>query len=156
VDLGHVTIEDGVYLNAHGEVGRSFGQGQVRIRPFVAAEAGVETLIRAGFDLQLGNFDRAALYTREPISGHRLMGIMGTGGGPVSFTLGTDMAYVADSVLLPAGGPAPERLRFRVRGGVASTLGRVSAFYGITYLSEEFEGQGEGQWLGTLSWKLRF
>jgi len=53
-------------------------------------------------------------------------------------------------------GPDHEDMRYRVRGGVGHGYGPADFFYGVTFLSEEFEGQDEGQLVGTLSLMLRF
>lgn len=70
--------------------------------------------------------------------------------------VGGDVAYIHDSVLLPASGPAAEEMRFRLRGGVNYVYGMSNFFYGVTYLSEEFVGQDEGQLVGSMSMMLRF
>lgn len=156
VDLSDFMIEDGIYLNATLETGRSYDLGAASVRPFLEAQAGVETLVRAGADLRFGNYDPASFLIREATTGQRITAIPGDSVGGWSFSLGADVAYVSDSVLLPDTGPAPEETRYRLRGGVARAYGPTDVFYGVTYLSEEFEGQDEGQLVGTLSLMLRF
>ncbi|ABD53869.1 lipid A deacylase LpxR family protein [Jannaschia sp. CCS1] len=156
VDLSDFMIEDGIYLNATVETARSYAVGSASVRPFVEAQAGVETLVRAGADLRFGNYDPGSLLIREATTGQRIVGIPGDSVGGWSFSLGADVAYVSDSVLLPENGPAPEDTRYRLRGGVGHGYGPADLFYGVTYLSEEFEGQNEGQLVGTLSLMLRF
>ena len=53
-------------------------------------------------------------------------------------------------------GPEPEDFRHRLRAGVNYGVGDSNFFYGVTYLSEEFVGQPEGQVAGTLSIDIRF
>ncbi|GAB5448771.1 lipid A-modifier LpxR family protein [Gymnodinialimonas sp.] len=156
VDLRNFMIEDGTYLNATVEAGRAFTVGTASVRPFVEAQAGVETLVRVGADVRLGNYDPESFLIRDVSTGQRIVAIPGDSVGGWSFALGGDIAYVQNSVFLPSNGPAPEDMRFRLRGGVAQGFGPVDFFYGITYLSEEFEGQEEGQLVGTASLMLRF
>ncbi len=156
VDLSNFMIEDGVYLSGSVEAARSFEAGAATIRPFVAAQAGGETLVRIGGDVRFGNYDPDALLIRDAITGQRVVGVPTDGGGGLSFSVGADLAYVSNSVLLPSQGPDAENMRYRLRGGVNYAAGPADAFYGITYMSEEFEGQEEGQLVGTLSLMLRF
>lgn len=156
VQLRDIIIEDGTYLNATLEVGRSFEVGAASLRPFVEAQAGVETLLRAGVDLRFGSYDAGSFLIRDATTGQRVVAIPGNSVGGWSFTLGGDVAHVDSSALLPAAGPAAEDTRYRLRGGVARGSGIVDFFYGVTYLSEEFEGQEEGQLVGTLSVMLQF
>jgi hypothetical protein len=46
--------------------------------------------------------------------------------------------------------------RERLRAGVGWRGERLDAFYGLTYLSPEFEGQDEGQVLGSAHVNFRF
>lgn len=156
VDLSNFMIDDGIYLNATVEGARSFDVGQAALRPFVQAQVGVETLVRVGADIRLGNYDADALLIRDTVTGQRVIGVPGDGGGGFSFTAGGDLGYVANSVFLPSDGPDAEEIRYRLRGGVNYGVGLADIFYGITYMSEEFEGQDEGQLVGTLSLMLRF
>ena len=75
----------------------------------------------------------------------------------LTFTAGADIAYVADSLYLPEqGGYELEELRHRARLGVKWQGEALSAFYGLTYLSEEFSTQREGQLSGSLQIQMRF
>lgn len=156
VDLSNFMIEDGTYLHATLEGGRSYQLGSASVRPFAEVQVGVETLARVGADVRLGNYDPEALLIRDSTTGQRIVGIPGDSVSGWAFSLGGDVAYVNSSVLLPSTGPAPEDMRFRLRGGVGNAFGPADFFYGITYLSEEFEGQDEGQLVGTMSLMLRF
>lgn len=156
VNLSNFMIDDGIYLNATVEGARTLEWGAASVRPFVEAQAGVETLVRAGADIRLGNFDDEALLIRDATTGQRVVGVPGDNGGGWSFSAGADIAYVNNSVLLPSTGPDAEDMRFRLRGGVNHAFGPSNFFYGITYLSEEFVGQDEGQLVGSLSLMLRF
>ena len=157
VDLSDYMVEDGLYLNATVEGARAIEWGSAEMRPFVEVQAGVETLARIGIDARFGGFDAEALLVRDTVSGQRVVGIPSGNGGGWSFAVGGDLAYVGESVLLPSNGPAEaEDLRFRLRGGVNYEFGPSNMFYGVTYLSEEFVGQDEGQLIGSLSLTLQF
>lgn len=139
------------------EIGRSYDLGgQVYLRPFAEARAGDETLLRAGADVSFGRIGQGELLAREQVTGHRYRVIYASAPG-TSFVLGGDLAYVEDSVYLPSGrGYALEDTRARLRAGLHWQGSRASLFYGLTYLSEEFSTQPEGQVTGSLRVKFRF
>ena len=149
-------ITDRVVPTISGELGRSFDLGSMRLRPYVAAQAGVETLARAGFDLTFGAFGSDAVMVRDGVTGQRYRAAPSTLSPGFSFTAGGDVTRVFASVLLPANGPAAEDMRTRLRAGVHWQGQRASAFYGLTWLSPEFVGQGSGQTVGSLSFNLQF
>ena len=111
-------IGNAFYPTLRAELGRDFAlSGQVNLRPFIAAQAGVETMVRAG----------------------------------------GDVAHVFSSALLPAGGAAEASdTRGRLRAGLAWQGEKSSAFYGITYLTPEFDSQPAGQLVGSVNLNLRF
>lgn len=150
-------IEDAVYPGIAAELGRDLPLTDgVTLHPFVAAEAGVETLARIGGDILIGKAG-GALFLRDTATGHRYRGIAGTGGTEMSFTVGGDLAHVFDSALLPDGGAATmTENRGRLRAGVQWQGDKAAVFYGLTYLSPEFDEQPEGQFLGSLNINLRF
>jgi hypothetical protein len=149
---------DGFYLDAHAEIGRDIALSFGEVRPFLEVRAGVETLARVGVDLTIGTLGAGGLRLRDQVSGQRVAALNGGEAlGGWSFLLGADTAYVASSVFLPDNrGPDLEEMRHRVRAGVNFGVGDSNFFYGVSYLSEEFEGQPEGQVVGTLSIDLRF
>ena len=134
-----------------GEIGHSFRfGGNVMVRPFLEAQAGVESLVRVGGDIVIGSAWDGALLLRDPVTGQRYAGIAATGQG-ISFTVGADIARVFDSAYLPDGGAAVlSDERTRVRAGVEWQGERADVFYGLTYLGPEFDGQSEGQLAGSL------
>ncbi len=134
-----------------GEMGRSFRVGgTVTLRPFVEAQAGVESLVRAGGDIVVGGAWDDALMLRDVTTGQRYAGIRSLARG-VSFTFGADIARVFASDYLPGGGAAElSDERMRARAGVEWQGERAGVFYGLTYLGPEFEGQPEGQLTGSL------
>jgi hypothetical protein len=150
-------IDNGIYPTLVVEAGRSYDFGSHTLRPFVEGRAGAETLVRAGFDMHWGGLDSAALMVRDPVSGQQYRAIDGGAAG-LGFVLGADVAHVADSVFLPRDrGYALRDARLRARAGVewrGENGGGV--FYGLSYLGQEFEGQGEGQFIGSFHAQFRF
>lgn len=151
-------IPGGIHPTFVGEVARDLELApNVRMRPFLEARAGAETMVRAGLDLTFGSVGTGELMVRESVTGQRYRVIRDESFTGFSFLLGADIAHVADSVFLPSGGgleltPNRERLR----AGVHWQGGEASAFYGLTYLGEEFGAQDEGQIVGSLRVKFSF
>ena len=140
------------------EAGRSIQLGdRSTLRPFVEGRAGAETLARIGVDWTFGSLGQGELLAREPVAGQRYRVITQDWTG-YSFTLGADLAYVDSSVFLPDDrGPAMDSTRERVRAGIMwQGESGFSSFAGVTYLGEEFEGQDEGQFVGSFKIRLGF
>ena len=146
------------YPTLNAELGRSFGlSDSLTLRPFVSAEAGLENTVRAGGDLIIGNFGQGGLLLRDETTGQRYRGIKGDETPGMSFTLGGDVAHVFSSALLPEGGGAvASETRGRIRAGLWWQGDQSSVFYGMTYLTPEFDGQSEGQVVGSINLNLRF
>ncbi|MBO9409033.1 DUF2219 family protein [Shimia sp. R9_1] len=144
-------------LRGVAEVGREVQMGgQSRLRPFVEARAGDESLVRAGFDLTIGKFGEGELLVRDWVTGHRYRTIRNHQPG-WSFVAGADVAHVFDSVFLPEDrGIALEEMRSRVRAGVHWRGQKHHVFYGLTWLSEEFEAQDEAQVVGAIKLDFKF
>ena len=150
-------VANGVYLHGTMELGREFALSNARVRPFVELQAGVETMARAGFDLTFGDYGLGGLRLRDVTTGHRISAIDSPTDGGWSLLLGGDIAWVESSHYLPEDrGYTPEDMRYRLRAGANYAFGNSNVFYGLTYLSEEFEGQGEGQVIGSLTIALEF
>lgn len=151
-------IGDDIHPTASAELGRSFALGESgMVRPFFEVQAGIESLLRVGGDLSFGNFGRGALMMRDVVTGQRFEGVRGNRARGLSLTLGGDVAHVFDSALLPEGGAARLRdTRERLRAGLHWRNESADVFYGVTWLGREFEGQPEGQVLGSLKVNLRF
>ncbi len=125
-----------------------------RLRPFVEARAGDETLLRAGFDLTLGQFGHDELLVRDPVSGQRYQTTYQNRPG-WSVLAGADVAYVDSSIYLPASsGVTLQDNRKRVRLGLNWQGESSSVYYGASWLSEEFTGQGDSQVVGAI--RVRF
>ncbi len=151
-------LGNAAFPTLQAEIGRTFALSDtVTMRPFLAAQAGVETYVRAGGDLVVGGFGKGSLMLRDDVTGQRYRAVNGELTPAMSFTLGGDIAKVFGSAYLPAGGVAvASDTRTRIRAGVQWQGQRASAFYGITYLSPEFDSQTEGQLVGSLNVNLRF
>jgi len=161
-DLGS-GVRDGqvgndIYPSLLVESGRRIDlAGNTRLRPFVEGRLGLENLIRAGVDLTIGSAGQEGLMIRDSVTGQRYRA-MDDGFLGAAFVLGADMAYVDDSELLPSGaGVTAKDKRSRVRAGMhwQSRKG-FGGFYGLTWLDKEFEGQREGQLVGSVRLNLSF
>lgn len=129
---------------------------RVTLHPFVAAEAGVEHLARAGGDVVIGSFGQGGLLLRDATTGQRYSGIKGADAA-MSLTLGGDVAHVFGSDYLPQGSAAQASpTRTRLRAGIAWSGDQSSAFYGVTYLAPEFDSQPQGQMVGSVNLNFRF
>lgn len=151
-------IGNRLHPGVNAEIGRDLALGgESRLRPYIEARAGLETLLRVGADVTFGQLGQDDLMLRDSGTGVRFRAVEGTRTEGISLTLGGDVARVFDTALLPAGGAAvASDSRYRVRAGVHWQGTRAAAFYGLTYLSPEFEAQPEGQLVGALSLNLRF
>ncbi len=140
------------------EVGQTFALNERAVlRPFVEGRAGNETLLRAGFDVTIGELGRGELLVRDSVTGHRYRTVQADWSG-FSFVFGADLAAVSDSEFLPEGGTVQlSDSRERLRAGVTwrSETG-ITGFYGLTYLGEEFDGQTEGQVVGSVRLRVAF
>ena len=151
-------LGNAVYPTLVAELGRSVGiAGTARLRPFVEAQAGIETFLRVGGDLVIGQFGQGDLMLRDGATGQRFRAIDGSPGQGVSLVLGGDVTQVFASKLLPIGDDATlSDTRTRLRAGVHWQGEKASVFYGLSYLGREFEQQPEGQVLGSLSLNMKF
>lgn len=155
-DLRDGQIGNKIRITAVGELGRNIDvSANTRLRPFVEARIGDETLLRAGVDVMIGQTGTAELWLRDPVTGHRYRSMYVNKGFGV--VLGGDIAYVDQSVYLPDGGGAVlKNTRTRLRAGIHWQGESDAAFFGLTYLGEEFESQDEGQLVGAIRWKWAF
>ncbi|HHN73386.1 MAG TPA: DUF2219 family protein, partial [Thermopetrobacter sp.] len=91
------------------------------------------------------------------VTGQFYRGTGDAGSAGYSLLLGADTARVFDSYLLPgADGYVLTDRRSRLRAGIHWQGATGSAFYGVTWLSEEFTAQPEPQAVGSLQLRLRF
>lgn len=150
-------VPDAIHPTLVVEAGRNvILSGRARLRPFVEARAGIETYLRAGMDMVIGDMLDDELLVRAPVTGHRYRTTPGARSG-LAFVLGADVAAVADSAYFPDTSRAKLRdQRSRYRAGMHWQMGRAHGFYGLTYLGEEFDTQTEGQLTGSVRIGLRF
>ena len=151
-------LGNAIYPTLVAELGRSVEiGGTARLRPFIEAQAGLETFVRVGGDLVVGQLGKDDLMLRDTATGQRFRGIDGSPGQGVSFVLGGDITQVFASKLLPIGDDAtPSDTRTRLRAGMHWQGEKSSIFYGLSYLGREFEQQPEGQVIGSLSLNMKF
>ncbi|SMP26701.1 lipid A-modifier LpxR family protein [Shimia sagamensis] len=140
-----------------GEAGRDFDLGGLTsVRPFLETRVGDENLVRAGVDFTIGRFGQGDLVSRDWVTGHRYRSGQTRGNG-WSFVAGADVAKVFSSVYLPEDrGYRLTDTRNRLRAGLHWEGKNTHLFYGLTYLSEEFEMQYEGQFVGAVRLDIRF
>lgn len=156
VDIEGQQVDNAFRLHGTVEVARDLRFGAGGALPFIELQAGAETLARAGVDVTFGALGEGGLMTRDPVTGHRISAIADDAGG-WSAVFGADVAHVESSIFLPdTRGPLLEETRTRLRAGVSYGFGGSNLFYGVTYLSEEFVGQSEGQLVGALTLDFRF
>jgi len=151
-------IGNDVHATAVMEVGRTYKAGAgTALRPFVEAQIGAETMVRAGADVMFGGLGAGGLMLREPVTGHVYTAIDDKGDG-LSFVLGGDVAYVSDSIFLPSNrGYRLTDTRNRLRAGVHWESAKGSKlFYGVTWLDKEFKAQRESQVVGSVRLDLKF
>ncbi|MGI3186707.1 lipid A-modifier LpxR family protein [Nioella aestuarii] len=150
-------VNNGFYLHGTAEIGREFSFGSGQVRPFVELQAGVETLARVGLDMTFGGYGQGGLRLRDVTTGNRISAIDSPDDHGFSLLLGGDYAWVDSSQYLPSDrGYTPQDTRYRLRAGVNYAFGHSNIFYGLTYLSEEFVGQSEGQTIGSVTVALEF
>jgi len=150
-------IPNGIHPTALVELGKPVALAHnLRLRPFIEMQAGVESRLRIGADLHCGKAGLVDMSARDLVTGHR---VPVTQSGPLglTFTFGGDVAYVENSVYLPSSdGYDISEPRWRARAGVVWQWSDAQVFYGLTYLGEEFGAQNEGQVLGSLMGKVSF
>lgn len=127
------------------------------LRPFVEARAGLEEIVRVGADVMIGALGQDAMQVRDSVTGHLIRPVTQDQFG-WGFVLGADAAMVGDSALFPDSfGTVAEDVTYRARAGAHWQAGEtVTFFYGLTYLSEEYVGQTEGQVLGSVKLNFNF
>ena len=157
VGVADSQVPNGVHPTLVVETGHSYAIGRARLRPFVEAQAGLETFVRGGFDLTLGDLGLGGLMVRDSVTGQRYRAVRGDARPGLSLTLGGDVAHVFDSELLPEGGSAVlNDTRKRLRAGLAWQGERHAVQFGLTWLDKEFDTQPEAQTVGSLNVQFRF
>lgn len=151
-------LGDAYHLSALAELSYSLKLSDfLTVRPYAEIQAGVEDIARVGADIIVGSIGHTDMLVRDLGTGQLIRAIE-SGPSGAAVLMGVDWAYVGDSAYLPENmGYFAEESRFRGRIGLHWQIApRVSFFYGLTYLSEEFVGQSEGQLLGGLKLNFNF
>ena len=151
-------IGDAFLPTLTGEVGHSFQvTPAVQLRPFAEAQLGAETLVRLGGDLTFGHFATGALMLRDVSTGQRYRAAQGNRTDGISLTLGGDIAKVFDSRYVVDSDPNTlSDSRSRLRAGLHWQGGESEAFYGLTWLGEEYDEQPTGQVVGSVNLRVKF
>jgi len=151
-------IGDAGFPTIQGEASRRFRlSDHAVLRPFVEAQAGVETFARIGADLFIGPAFDGTVLVRDGTSGFAYRGFHGRARPGVSLVIGADTARVVSSALLPAAdGYRLTPLRHRARAGVMIEGERLSVFQGMAWLGPEFAAQPTGQVTGVVQIRFRF
>lgn len=151
--LGNAT-----YLSGTADVVWPVALGpKATVRPFIEAQAGVENILRVGADMVLGPVGQDDLWLRDGPTGQLYRGITAEQTG-LGLVMGADIAQVNYSAYLPEDkGYSAEPVRWRARAGLHWQPGPgTSLFYGLAWLSPEFEGQDEGQLIGQVKLNFNF
>lgn len=155
-------IPNGIHPTVNVEIARNIeirnnAGVQIRFRPFVEVQAGVETFLRVGGDFTFGELGRGDLMVRDVVTGQRVVAVRGSRAPSHSIVLGGDVAFVANSVYLPAAsGYTLVNPRIRLRAGRVIDAENYQVFYGLTWLGKEFAAQTSGQVVGSVSVKIVF
>jgi len=151
----HEHVDDSVTGMVSAELAKPYTiSDSLSVRPFVGVQAGYETFGRVGVDLLIDGYSNAQRYVRDPVSGflqpsspERASHMQ-----DMSFLLGADYTYVTHSDFFPDWSDVEmSNSRFRARAGVQVAIRKVSTFFGLTYLSKEFESQVESQTIVVIS-----
>lgn len=126
------------------------------LRPFAELRTGDETLIRSGVDLYIGGVAENDLLIREQVTGQRYSAVQGDQLPGYGIIVGGDIAAMGQSIYLPDRGPTMIDNRTRLRAGVMWQGQQNSVFYGMTWLSREFETQEESQFVGSIRLNFEF
>lgn len=150
-------IPNGFHPGLVFEYGRPLTiNGTTEIRPFAELRTGDETLIRSGIDLYFGGLVENDLLVRDQVTGQRYRTARGDTLSGYGFFLGGDFAAMGSSIYLPDRGPDMTDSRTRLRAGVMWQGDQNSVYYGMTWLSPEFDTQEEPQFVGSIRLNLEF
>lgn len=150
-------IPNGFHPGLVAEFGRPISINRsAEIRPFAEVRTGDETLIRSGVDLYFGGIVENDLLVRDQVTGQRYRTVRGDSLPGYGFIVGGDFAAMGNSIYLPDRGPDMTDQRTRLRAGVMWQGDANSVFYGMTWLSKEFETQEESQFVGSVRLNFEF
>jgi len=150
-------IPNGVHPSLVFEYGRPLSlNGLTEVRPFAELRTGDETLIRSGVDFYFGGVQNSDLLVRDQVTGQRYRSVRGDTLPGYGFVIGGDFAAMSNSIYLPSRGPTMIDNRTRLRAGMLWQGDQNSVYYGMTWLSKEFETQEDAQVVGSLRLNFEF
>ncbi len=151
-------IPDGVHPGIVVELGRPmYLSNTAELRPFAEVRTGDETLFRSGVDVYFGGIVDNDLLVRDQVTGQRYRTARGDTLPGLGFVVGGDITQMTNSIYFPDDrGPDMIDNRTRLRAGVMWQGDSNSVFYGMTWLSEEFDTQPEPQFVGSIRLKFEF
>lgn len=151
-------LPNAIYPTVSAEVAKTIPLSPaVAMRAFGEVQAGVETFVRVGADLSIGDFCSSEVRVRDTVTGFRYKALPCDTRGRLFAVVGADVTSVLDSNLLPASpGLTPTPVRRRLRVGFQFEGQTTDVFYGVTWLSKEFEQQKSGQIVGALNINFKF
>ncbi len=125
------------------------------MRFFGEAQAGVESFVRIGADVLIGQNYIGGFVLREPVAGH-VLAISGQRPykSAFAFGFGGDVSFIADSRIF--GDVKVLRARTRLRAGVYWQRRQYDLFLGAVHLGREFPAQKEGQLSGSVDMMWHF
>ncbi len=162
------TIDGGFLANLEARrtwrLHRDMADRDIELAPFVQTSLGMrENSLRAGADLLIGSALEGRTWGADLATGAMIAGeSMHRQGVHWTLFTGADAGYVASDVFLDGGpegdGPSVGRrdTTARLRAGILLEHGRVGIGFSLNWLSPEFQGQQEGQTIGTIQLKVRF
>lgn len=151
-------VANGVHPGLVVELGRPLNlNGQTELRPFAELRTGDETLIRSGVDVYFGGLLEGDLLVRDQVTGQRYSAVRPGQNSGYGFVVGGDYTQMGQSIYFPDDrGPDMLDSRTRLRAGVVWQNAGNSVFYGMTWLSEEFDTQDEPQVVGSIRMNFEF
>lgn len=150
-------ISDQVKISALTEVAYPFEFGQqANGAVFGEVRTGLEDIARIGFDMSIGKDHFAPIKVRDTVTG-QLYTVIPDSKPSFYVSFGADTAKIGRSVFFqdPTIATALPN-RHRVRASLNWGAGRAFGFFGLTWLSPEFEGQKSGQIVGSWQTQIKF
>ncbi|MGR3467951.1 MAG: lipid A-modifier LpxR family protein, partial [Shimia sp.] len=93
-------LGNAAFATGRAEVARRYALPRGTLRPYADVQLGFESFARAGADVIFGAREDSTLMTRDYTTGTLLP--VGEGAAGLSLLMGADIAYLADSALLPS------------------------------------------------------
>ena len=148
-------VGNAIYPTVNYELAWQNGGAKPIVRYFGEAQAGVESFVRIGADVLIGQNYIGGFVLREPVAGH-VLAISGQRPykSAFAFGFGGDVSFIADSRIF--GDVKVLRTRTRLRAGVYWQRRQYDLFLGAVHLGREFPAQKEGQLSGSVDMMWHF